>query len=489
LKILNKYIIVSFLKPFITTFLIALFILILQLVWLIFDDMAGKGVTFGIMLKYIFYVTVVAVPKAIPIAILLASIMTFGQLSENYEFAAIKSSGISLMKLIRPLLIVVVSLSLINLFFLNNAYPWAMYKHKNLYANIKKKQPALALVEGSFNNDLDGFTIKFDKKYGEEQNLLDNVLIYQTKDNGNVSTITAKKGTIFSSDGSKYMSLKLEDGYYYEEHSHRGSSLEVRNKEPFSATHFDSYTVNIDVSKFALDNLEENRYDDDREMLSLNQLDIYSDSLKTQWDEYLGNRAQNFLFSANGNKLVNDTTPKAKNIKGEILDNFNLGEQIQVLSIAENNIINTVNDFSNFSGDFKSRRKGLNLIDTEYHHRIAIAFSALLLFLIGAPLGSLIKKGGFGAPMVVAIVIYMVYHFLSSFAVNMADESSITDFWGGWLSTLILFPLAIYLAFSANFDKAKINFNALIDKLYLLLNKKNDIIQVDENKDTDYIES
>jgi len=450
--------------------------------------MAGKGVTIGIMLKYIFYVSVVAVPKAIPIAILLSSIMTFGQLSENYEFAAIKSAGISLIKLLSPLIIIVIVLSIVNLFFLNNAYPWAMYKHKNLYANIKKKQPALALVEGSFNNDLDGFTIKFDKKHGEDQNLLDNVIIYQTKNNGNISTITAKKGTIFSSDGSKYMSLKLEDGYYYEEHSHRGSKQEIREKDPFSTTHFDTYTVNIDVSKFTLNDLEVNQYDDDREMLSLKQLDYSSDSLKTQWDDYINHRSQNFFFSMNGNKLIEDPLSKTANIKGEILDNFNLKEQAEVLSIAENNITNFIYDFDYFSIDYKHKRKGLNLIDTEYHHRIAIAFSALLLFIIGAPIGSLIRRGGFGAPMVIAIVIYMVYHFLSSFAVNMADESSITDFWGGWLSTLLLIPLSIYLIISAQMDRAKINFKGIIDKFYILFIKKNKTNSIEDDKDTDLLD-
>ena len=448
-----------------------MFILILQLVWLIFDDMAGKGITFVILMKYIFYVAVIAVPKAVPIAILLSSIMTLGQLSENYEFAAIKSAGLSLQRLMWPLFSIVLIFSFINLFFLNNAYPWAMMKQKNLYTNIKKKQPALALVEGTFNNDVPGFILKFDKKYGKDDNLLKNVLIYQTKNDGSISTITAEKGTIKTEEGSKYMSFFLENGYYYEEHSHRGSRSDVRERNPFSTTHFDTYTVNIDISVFANDNIENDRYKSDREMLNFNQLEVYSDSLKMSWDDYLSNRASTFINRLGLENMKKSAKEHDSSLVYPIISNFALQQQVELLAITENNINNTISDFQNFSGDYKYRRKALNLVDTEFHYRIAIAFSALLLFIIGAPLGSLIRKGGFGLPMVLAIIIYLVFHFMSSFAKNMAEESTINNIWGGWLSTLIFLPIGIYLVISATFDKAKINFSLLFDRIKKYFNK------------------
>lgn len=425
--------------------------------------MAGKGITLGIIFKFIFYILLIAIPKALPIAVLLSSIMLMGQLSENYEFAAIKSAGVSLNKLLLPLYIFIFALSLINIVFLNDVYPWANLKQKNLVNNIKKKQPALALVPGTFNSDLPNFVIKFDEKYGKEKNMLKNVLIYQSKIDGNINTITAKKGILQTEEGSKYMSLKLEDGFFYEEHSHGGSIQEVREKAPFSTTHFDTYTVNVDISKFSDNDLEEERYRSDRQMLNFHQLEIYSDSLKVSWNEYINNRANNFYLRMFGNKLVprNDNDKK---ITYPILSNFDLKNQADVLSFAENNIVNTINDFSNFSGDYKYRRKALNFIDTEFHSRIAIAFSALLLFFIGAPLGALIKKGGFGLPMVFAIIIYMTYHFLSSFSGNMAEESTVNHFWGGWLSTAIFIPLAIYLIISVSKDKSTLNIGYITDK-------------------------
>lgn len=436
------------------------------MIWLLFDDLAGKGITLGILFKFIYYITITAIPKAMPVAILLSSIMSMGQLTENYEFAAIKSSGISLFRLLRPLLGIVIILSLVNLVFLNNAFPWAVLKQKNLYSNIKKKQPALALVEGTFNTDIDGYVLKFDKKYGPDENLLDNVLIYKTNyKNSTVNTITAKKGTLSSEEGSKYLNLKLENGNYYEEHSNRGSPKKDRDRAPFSKTHFETYTVNLDVSDFSLEDIEEERYREDREMLSLDQLKYSSDSLKPLWDEYINHKATTILSRASVNSSQKDTIDQTiKPLTYPILDNYDKDGQKEILNIAQNNIKNTLDDFNNFRNDYKFKRKRLNLVDTEYHHRLALAFSVLLLFIIGAPLGALIKKGGFGLPMVFAIVIYMIYHFMSALALNMAEESTINNFWGGWLSTLVLLPFGIYLMISTSTDRGKINLSGIIDK-------------------------
>ncbi len=439
------------------------------MIWLLFDDLAGKGITLGILLKFIYYITITAIPKAMPVAILLSSIMSMGQLSENYEFAAMKSSGISLFRLIRPLLFFVVMLSALNLVFLNNAFPWAVLKQKNLYSNIKKKQPALALVEGSFNTDIKGYVLKFDKKRGPDNNILDNVLIYKTNQRRNtVNTITATKGTISSEEGSKYLNLKLEDGYYYEEHSNRGSPKKERERAPFSKTHFDVYTVNLDVSEFSLENIEEERFKKDREMLSLNQLKLSSDSLKPKWDTYVNHKAKLILskVSIKAKKKGDSVQPtEARDISYPILDNFDETAQYEILGIARNNVNNALNSFNDFRTDYKYKRKQLNMYDTEYHHRLALALSVLLLFIIGAPLGALIKKGGFGLPMVFGIIIYMIYFFLSSFAINLAEESSISHVWGGWLSTLVLAPFGIYLLVSTSTDRGKMNLSGLIQRI------------------------
>ena len=200
MKILDRYILKTFLVPFAATFLIVLFVLVMQVLWQTFENIAGKGISLPFIFKFLYYTTLIITPQALPIGVLLSSIMALGNLGENYEFAAAKSAGVSLQRLVRPLFFLTIILSGINFLFLNNIYPYAVLKQKNLYLNIKKKKPAMALVPGSFNSDIPGFQIKFDEKYGEEENLLKKVLIYDlTGGNGNQKVITAEKGKIVSS--------------------------------------------------------------------------------------------------------------------------------------------------------------------------------------------------------------------------------------------------------------------------------------------------
>lgn len=476
LKIIDRYILKSFFKPFLSTFLIALFILIMQALWLIFDDMAGKGITVSILFNYVFYVTVITIPQAIPIAVLLSAIMTLGNLAENYEFAALKSAGLSLQRLLLPLFAIVTVFSFVNLFFLNYAYPWAVLKQKNLYSNIKKKKPALAFVEGTFNTDIPGYVIKFDEKYGEDENLLKNVLIYQTKDHRTINSITAQKGTILSEEGSRYMSLFLEDGFYFQEHWNTSSKKKERERMPFSKTHFDTYTVNIDISSFQANNLDDEKIKSSRDMLSFKQLGIFSDSLKIKYDTYISSKAKTLENRARATDLLpqHDSLP-ALTVKMPILSNFHTKEQSQILDNALNSLERSLKSFTDSEKGYKWKRRRLNLMDTEFHRRIALSFSALLLFIIGAPLGSLIRKGGFGLPMIVAILVYLAYHFLSTFAGNMAETSTINQRLGGWLSTVIFLPFGIYLIYRATQDKGAFNIDPILNffnKIYHFFIKK-----------------
>ena len=219
MKILDKYLLKSFFKAFVATFVIVLFVLVMQALWQAFENIAGKGISLIFILKFLYYTTLMIIPQALPIGVLLSSIMALGNLGENYEFAAAKSAGISLQRLVRPIGILAILLSGINFLFLNNVYPYAVFKQINLKQNIKKKQPAMALVPGSFNADLPGYQIKFEEKYGEQENLLKKVLIYDLKSNrGNQKVITADRGKIVTEEGSRYMTFILYDGNYYEEH-------------------------------------------------------------------------------------------------------------------------------------------------------------------------------------------------------------------------------------------------------------------------------
>ncbi|MBG7628845.1 MAG: LptF/LptG family permease [Bacteroidetes bacterium] len=476
MKIFDKYILKSFAQPLLATFFVVLFVLVMQALWLAFDEIAGKGIDLVFILKFLWYLALMLTPTALPIGILLSSIMALGNLAENYEFAAMKSAGISLKRVIRPLVILTFLLSGLNFIFLNNIYPWATLKQKNLYLNMKMKKPALALVPSAFNTDIPGFSIKFEEKYGEEENLLKNVQIADLNaGKGKIKVITAKKGTISADEGSKYMTLTLEDGNYYEEHIKRVMTQKDREKMPASSATFEKYTINIDISSFNDDeSLKDEKIKEHHGMLSVKQLDSISKIRKIAYDEYIANRARTFYTISKAKKLYkyHDTLIDSK-LAPEILENFNLNNKNIVISDAIQSVKRVIERSSNELISFKNKRKLLNLYDFEFSYRFSFALACLVLFFVGAPLGSIIRKGGFGLPMIMAIFIFVIYFFISQFGKNLSEESAISSLFGSWLSTLILLPFGILLTYRATKGMGIFSIDAVFDNLKKFFGKFN----------------
>ena len=473
MKILDRYILKSFLVPFFATFLIVLFVLVMQALWQTFENIAGKGISLAFIFKFLYYTALMIIPQALPIGVLLSSIMALGSLGENYEFAAAKSAGISLQRMVRPLAFLAIFLSGINFLFLNNVYPYAVFKQLNLKQNIKKKQPTMALIPGSFNTEIPDYQIKFEEKYGDDENLLKKVLIYDLKSRrGNQKVITAKSGKIVSEEGSKYMTFVLYDGNYYEEHIRSGSSLAKRNRMPSSNATFKEYEMNIDISSLTEADLEDEKYKGRHNMLSVQQIKDTLPDLKADYDEYVQLRAKslNSILKATSLYAYQDSV-KSKMISPTILDNFNLNDRINILNTSISIAGRAANNVTSNKSTFKFKRKNLNLYDTEYYNRIAFSFSCLLLFFIGAPLGSIIRKGGFGLPMILAISIYVIYFFSNTFGKNLAEESSVSSFVGGWISFLALFPIAFLLTRRATRDKGIFNIDTFIQPIITIFKR------------------
>ena len=474
MKIFDKYILKSFLQPFLATFFVVLFVLVMQALWLAFDEIAGKGIDIFFILKFLGYLALILTPTALPIGILLSSIMALGTLAENYEFAAIKSAGISLKRVIRPLVILVILLSGLNFIFLNNIYPWATLKQKNLYLNMKKKKPALALVPGAFNTEIPGFSIKFDEKYGEEENLLKNVQIADLNaGKGKIKVITAEKGTISTEQGSKYMTLTLENGNYYEEHLNKTMLPKDRAKMPASKATFKTYTINIDISSFSDDNsMNDEIVKEHHGMLSIVQLDSISKKNKIEYDAYIQTRATIFYDAMNAKKLYKyPDSILNRNLKPEILENFNIKNKSTVLNESIQLLNRTIDRNKYQVKSFKDQRKILNLYDFEFSYRISFSFACLVLFFIGAPLGSIIRKGGLGLPLIMAITIFVIYFFISQLGKNLSEESAISALLGSWLSTLILLPFGILLTRRATKGMGIFNIDAIFNKVQKIFNK------------------
>ncbi|CAM1371192.1 Permease [Tenacibaculum xiamenense] len=462
----------------------------MQMLWLAFDSFAGKGIGVVIILKFLWYSALMAAPQALPIGVLLSSIMTLGSLSENYEFAAAKSAGISLPRMVRSLVFLAVFLSSINFLFLNYVYPYAVLKQLNLRHNIRKKQPALALVPGSFNTEIPNYQIKFEEKYGDEKNLLKKVLIYDLSSRkGNNKIITAKSGKIISEEGSRYMTLELYNGYYFEQHEKKAANYRERKKMPASHADFDEYTINIDVSSLDGTDLDDLKYTKNFNMLSLKQLKDTIPTLKKNYDTYISNRAKNLFLTLDiGDLHEYPDSLKNSELSQDILLNFELDQQDEIMSTANSKLERTLNNQKSYKNNLKDRRKWLNLHDIEYYNRVAFSLSCLLLFFIGAPLGSIIRKGGMGLPMILAISVYVLYFFTNTFGRNMAEESTVTAIAGSWIAVALMLPLALTLTIRATKDKGLFDingfFNSIITFFKNIFSKKR---ETTHNDNTDLI--
>ncbi|NQX82071.1 MAG: YjgP/YjgQ family permease [Flavobacteriaceae bacterium] len=501
IKILDRYLLTTFLSRFLSTFIIILFVLVMQAIWWAFDDIAGKGIDFMFILKYFWYISLLGTSTAMPIAILLASIMTLGAYSENYEYAASKSSGISFSRMVRPLVIFAILLSSLNFLFLNYVFPYASLKSINLHHNMRKKTPSLALSAGSFNSEIPGYTIKFDEKYGANDDKLKNVLIYKIEKNkGNSNIITANRGRLYSEENSNYLKLILYDGYHYNEpiadkRKDRKKALESEAK-PMAYTKFYKYTVNIDVSTFNSDGLDDEKHTDKSTMLTIAQASDKVKKLKIEYDKFLLGIKKPAKLNPGADKLhshdevyksmeyfrenknyralygVPNDTVNVLSRNTDILANYNIDEQYEIIERAVSTASTTKNKVSNYKANLKRKRKSLNSYDLQFFTRIAGSLSCLLLFFIGAPLGSIIKKGGFGLPMVLAIMIFVFYYFTNEFGKNLASESKITVILGGWFSTIIMLPVALMLTYIAYTDKSIFNFKGVFDSLLRLIKSK-----------------
>ncbi len=471
MKILDRYILKSFLGPFLATFFVILFVLIMQALWLQFDKIAGKGIGLVIIMKFLGYMALMMVPTALPVAILLSSIMTLGTLAENYEFASVKSAGISLQRFIRPLMLLMFVMSIGNFLFLNYVFPYASLRSKNLIYNMRMKEPGLALVPGTFNTEIPNYSIKFDEKYGKDENFLKNVLIYELRSNAvNNKVITARKGEIISEEGSRYLTLVLEDGFYYEDIIGNKSTQLVRKKMAFTKAHFDKYEVNIDVSNIGDFDPDDVKYKTGKEMLSLKQLEFYTDSLQNPYHEFINNRAERLYLSLRAGDLTRDTVTGSP-LEPEILDNFDEKTRKAVVDNAYITAQGNVDNVANFKETLKDRQKVINGYNTEFHKRIAFSVACLVLFFVGTPLGSIIRKGGFGLPMIIAIIIFVIYFFISTLGKNMAESNTVSPFVGGWMATFVLLPFGILLMIRATNDKGIFNIDAFLQPLTNLLNK------------------
>ncbi len=454
IKKLDKLIFKSFIGPFVVTFFIALFVLMMQSLWKYIDDLVGKDLDFITIGKFLWYASASLLILAIPIAILISSIMTFGNLGESFELVAIKSSGISLLRFMRPLIFFSIFLCGVSFFFANNVIPFATLQFKTLYYDIVFKKPALDLKEGRFYNQIPGYSIKVGKK-DKDQKTIHNVVIYEQQGQLQDNSIVAEKGIMGISEDKKFLEFTLQNGYRYQERGNAGDT----NTE-FIKTGFKEYKKLFDVSSLQIKKTSDTVFKNDSKMLSLRQLNKNIDSLKKIEDSFSRRIKKEINFQVHYTSLPDSawkkatiSTKKIKTFRDLIPDSAKAGVFDQALNIA-NGLKNT---FQFTGAEWETKKLDTRFSEIEWHRKFSFSLACLVLFFIGAPLGSIIRKGGLGMPLVTAIIFFILFHLLNIFGEKFAKENITSIFFGMWLSIFVLIPIGIFLTYKAMHDSQLFN--------------------------------
>jgi lipopolysaccharide export system permease protein len=453
-----------------------MFIFVLQTIWLYINELAGKDLDVWIVLKFLYFVSPRLIPLVLPLTILVTSLMVFGSFAENYEFAAMKSTGISLQRAMRSLMVFILLLSGIAFLFANNVIPWSEYKWQNLRRNIAQVSPSMVISEGQFSQIGEDFNIKVAEKSGDHDQYLRDVVIHKkdpNRPNGNFTVIIADNGELASEKGSNTLSLILKDGNYY-------SDVQVKDpvkqkKNPFAKSYFEEYAINIDLT--ALNNTDVDKENElsNQNMYKMNELFVEIDSLSASYTKDIQVFSENMYYRSGVSKF-NDQ--KYKNTipldtLESIIDIFPKRRQQALVVMALNNVKGTLQSIDAKKNEFKVKAKRLNKFEMAFHDKYILAIACVILFFVGAPLGAIIRKGGMGLPMVVAIVLFLTYHFIGIFAKNSAEDGTLHPFIATWISTLLLLPLSIWLTYRATTDQGIFDIDSFFQKISKLFKKNN----------------
>ena len=458
LKTLDKLVLKAFTKPFIGSFFTMLFILLMQNVWKYIDDLIGKGLEWPIIFEIVVYIIPTLVPLALPLAILLASLMAFGKLGENHELTALKSSGISLYKIMRPLFFAVFIISIGAFFFSNHIIPYSNMKFKTLLYDIMNKKLALNIREGIFFNDIEGYSIKVNKKNADGRILKDLLIYDHSEKMGNTKVIKAKHGSMYNGMNNRYLYLELFDGYSYEEVDSKNPKK--RTYLPFARTNFKTEKIRFDLASFQLERSDEERYSNVAQFMNLKQLSQNADSLSKIIIEKLEKFNEKLKSSFSFQKI--ESFDKSKFLPEAFsITKLSKRNKNRLIKTASNHIRSNKSFAYNTIRELKYKNKKLKKAKIEWHRKFSLSFACVILFLIGAPLGSIIRKGGLGMPVLISILFFLIYHISSITAEKSALQDVITVTQGMWISSFILTPLGLFLTIKASKDATffEINFH------------------------------
>ncbi|MCB9171085.1 MAG: LptF/LptG family permease [Flavobacteriales bacterium] len=451
MKRLHRMIVRAYVGPLLITFVIVLFILSMQFLWKYVDDLMGKGLPWYTLTELMIYATASFVPLALPLAVLLSSIMTMGGLGENSELVPMRSAGLHLFRILRPLMIVSLLLAGASLFFSNDLLPIANLKFQSLLWDVTRKKPAMNLRPNVFYNGIDGFSIRVKEKSADDGTLTD-VLIYDHRQpmSGNRTVVHAATGSMKRSTDGHFLLLTLNDGHFYDERD----PLSDRDAG-HSLVHgtFRTDVIRLDLTGLGLDRTDEDLFKSNYKMLTLGQLQHAEDSLARHLQERASTQ-QHYLRNA----LFITRDSVAERPEGPFTDRLSfmqgLGrdQRAGLYDMAMNMVRNNINYIDRSIQERQERREQLARFQVEWHRKWMLAFACVIFFFIGAPLGAIIRKGGMGSPTVFAIVFFLVFHILSFSTEKLVVSDKLPAWPGMWISTFVLLPVGLFLTWKAATD-------------------------------------
>lgn len=454
IKKLDILVIRSFIGPFIAAFAISLFVLTMQFFWLYIDDLVGKGLDLFTILKLVGLVTLFWVPTALPLALLFSSIMTFGNLGETFELVAIKAAGIPLLRFMRPLLIITIFISGLAFLFANNIIPVTQLKLSALKYDIIVSKPAFDIKEGIFYDKIEGYVIKLGKKE-KNDSVIHNVVIFEKKNGLQDNMLIAESGVMRITQDKRFLEFILKKGWRYEEKGQRSTT----NTE-FTRMGFQEYKKVFDLKSFQMNKSGDSAFYDPK-MLSLRQLNGAIDSLQSLDSFYLKRTEREVSpylrftrFRDTGWALIKpDSLKKIKHFDELIADSI----KQSVTDAAISQLQSVKGNIAVLEADYKERQKSLRLHEIEWHRKLTLSAACIVLFLIGAPLGSIIRKGGLGTPLVFAIIFFVIFHLFNTFGEKFVKSEQASPLMGMWLSTFVLIPIGAFLTYKAMRDSQLFN--------------------------------
>jgi len=467
MKRLHLYIVKSFIGPFFVTLVISLFVLLMQFLWVYLDELVGKGLDFSVILEFIVYTMAMLMTNALPLAMLLASIMTFGDLGENNELLAMKAAGISLYRIMKPVIVLSILLSIGSFYFYNQVIPVSYKKLIALMSSIRQLRPEIIVKEGVFSNDIDNYSIKVGKKSPNGEMLYDIMIYDHTEEKGNVTVTVADSGTMKITKDKKYMILNLYSG---QTHSEMQPNDRRKLTYPARTDKFTKQSIFTVLQGMELERKDESIFKNQNRALNNAQIVYFVDSISKTLEKRRIDHALTLTYlsplSINVVRLARKDTSAPKLLKmvqyvniDSVMAKASFPIRSGALNTALNNARNNARTIQQAEEMLVATNRNLNRFGIEWHKKYTFAIACLVFLFIGAPLGAIIRKGGLGMPLVISVILFIFYWIITTTGEKFSREG-VTSVWEGvWLATFIFLPAGAFLTYKAANDSVVFNIN------------------------------